>query len=108
MFRVAALRTRIDAKGITYRFYPFHFRDHFIPWSDVSSAEVVQYRALRDFGGWGIRWGQMGKAYTTSGEWGLQLILKDGYRVMIGTQRREEMREWIAKVPVVMIFKIYY
>lgn len=48
-----------------------------------------------DFGGWGYRLGKWGKAYSTKGEHGVQLIMKDGSQLMIGTQKPEEVQKII-------------
>ena len=32
------LKTRIDEKGIYYRFIPFHFSIKFIPWNEINKA----------------------------------------------------------------------
>jgi hypothetical protein len=57
----------------------------------VAEAEVREYSALREFGGWGIRVGRSGKAYSAYGTQGVQLWLKDDSRILIGSQRTEEL-----------------
>ena len=49
------------------------------------------YRPVRDYGGWGIRWGRDGKAYIIVGNEGLQLLLGDGEKILIGSQRPQEL-----------------
>jgi len=47
---------------------------------------------MREFGGWGIRTsGDGGRAYNAYGNMGVQLVLTDGKRVLVGTQRAEEL-----------------
>ena len=58
---------------------------------DIASAEVCAYRPIRDYGGWGVRWGAGGIAYNARGNRGVQLVLKTGKRVLIGSQRPEEL-----------------
>ena len=89
-----ALRTEVDAEGIKVRFYPLT-RTHMIPFSEISSCRIRRYSALREFGGWGIRYGASGKAYNVSGDMGLEMKLRDGGRLMIGTQRAEELESVI-------------
>jgi hypothetical protein len=45
------------------------------------------YDPLREFGGWGIRKGKMGQAFTFRGRDGVQLELRSGKRVLIGSQQ---------------------
>ncbi|MDX2177725.1 MAG: hypothetical protein SF028_14785 [Candidatus Sumerlaeia bacterium] len=58
---------------------------------DIASAEVRTYRPLRDYGGRGYRRGLAGTAYNARGDRGVQLVLKSGERVLIGSQRSEEL-----------------
>jgi hypothetical protein len=55
---------------------------------------------LGEYGGWGIKYGLVGagKAYSVSGMQGLQLYLKDGSRLLIGTQKSQEIQEIINKL----------
>lgn len=84
------LRTRIDEERIRIGFSPFGQRT--ILRSHLAKAYVRQYSPLADFGGWGYRLGRSGTAYTTMGEHGLQLELKNGKRILIGTQRPAELQ----------------
>ncbi|MFT4152855.1 hypothetical protein [Parafilimonas sp.] len=49
------------------------------------------YDAAREYSGWGIKLGPMGRGYIHSGNTGLQLILNDNTKVLIGTHRTDEM-----------------
>jgi hypothetical protein len=62
-----------------------------IPLRNVVSAYPRSYNALREFGGWGIRWGRDGRAFNMRGGLGVQLVLKSGQKVLIGSQRPEEL-----------------
>ena len=85
LFLLMNLSTRIDETGIHVRFFPFHFREKHFAWEDISKAYVRRYSPLWEFGGWGIKYGFQGKAYNVSGNEGIQLELKSGKRVLIGT-----------------------
>lgn len=91
LFLFAELSIQIDREGVHYRFFPFHFKDHLIPREMIEKAEVVTYRPLRDYGGWGIRFGSKGKAYNVRGNKGLQLSLRNGKQVLFGTQNEQEL-----------------
>jgi hypothetical protein len=93
------LRVRLDATGITYRFAPFAARH--LAWTAVRRAYVRRYSALGEYGGWGIKgWSFDDYAYNVSGPHGLQLVLANGKRVLIGTQRPEELRQVLAALGV--------
>jgi hypothetical protein len=88
------LVTRITAEGIYVRFIPFHFKEQFYPWDSIESAQVRTYSPLKEYGGWGIKYGfnGQGKVYNVSGNQGLQLIFKSGEKLLIGTQKPTEIQ----------------
>ncbi|MEI6574696.1 MAG: hypothetical protein WCO63_00795 [Bacteroidota bacterium] len=92
------LKTRIDKDGIYYQFFPFHWKERAILWSDVETAEVIKYSPLADFGGWGIKYGRKGKAYNVSGNMGFYLTLKNNKKILFGTQKPEELREVVRMI----------
>lgn len=85
------LHTRIDTEGITIRFFPFVIKKTWT-WDMIDRVYIKKY-SIVDNGGWGYRVGKNGIAYNTKGNFGLQLILKNGARIMIGTQRPEEVNK---------------
>lgn len=94
LFWVMQLKTEIDHSQIRMYFVPFIKKR--IEWKDVKHAEVVNY----GFVGWGIRVGtKYGTVYNTKGNKGLAIVLKDGKRLLIGTQKGGELNE-IVKVAV--------
>ena len=58
LFLSCNLRTEVFSDGIRYRFFPFHLHRHFIPNNEIEKIYVRKYSPLRDYGGWGIRWGR--------------------------------------------------
>ena len=95
------LETRINARGIHYRFFPVHLRFHTILWDEVAEVFVREYQPIREYGGWGIRFGlfnKTGKAYNVSGNRGIQIILKNGKKVLIGTQNPHEVQLLLDKL----------
>lgn len=59
--------------------------------SDIRSAEMISYDPERDYGGYGIRTGRLGKAYVASGQRGVRLKLANGATVVVGSQRPDEL-----------------
>ena len=63
-----------------------------IPFGSIQRIEVVTYRPLAEYGGWGIRIGRDGvRAFSARGNRGVRLDLADGTRLLIGSQRPEEL-----------------
>lgn len=87
------LRTVITDDGIEVKFWPFGRQRIFK--SEIKHAEVRKYMAIKEFGGWGYRIGPGGKAYNMQGNHGLQLVFKNGERLMIGTQKPDELEAFI-------------
>lgn len=92
-FTTIKLHTTVDQTGIHYRFAPIHRKMRDIPWTDVEKAYTRTYSPIKEYGGWGIRSGiaKIGKAYNISGNKGLQLELKNGKKILIGTNRPGEI-----------------
>jgi hypothetical protein len=61
--------------------------------------EARTYRPILEYGGWGIRYSPFGQgcAYNVSGNRGVQLELADGQRILIGSQRAEELARAIGE-----------
>lgn len=86
------LETRIDEEALRYRLFPLQLRERTIPWETVERAWVRRYRPLREYGGWGLRWGPGGRAVNVSGDEGLQVVLKNGDRLLLGTGQGSRIR----------------
>lgn len=89
------LSTRIDEKGIHYKFFPFHIRYRVINWADIKTAYIRDYDPIIEYGGWGLKGGRLwnksnGIAVNIKGDIGIQLELISGKKILIGTQLREQ------------------
>jgi hypothetical protein len=62
-----------------------------IPFAEIAKVEARTYAALGEFGGWGIRGLGSKRAYNVSGNQGVELILTDGRKVMIGSQQADKL-----------------
>ena len=91
LFAKAKLSTQIDKKFISYKFYPLHKSYRKIAWNSVTKCEVVTYQPVSQYGGWGIRAGKNGKVFSVSGNRGLQIVLRTGERILIGTTKANEL-----------------
>jgi hypothetical protein len=84
------LSTEVRYDGIYFQFFPFHWSFRKIAFKDLKSYEIRLYHPIREYGGWGIRKGRQGMAYTMSGKEGVQLELLTGKRFLIGSLQSEE------------------
>jgi hypothetical protein len=99
LFISLRLETEITGEGIRFRFLPFQVRFKIIRWNEIEKAYVRKYRPLMDYGGWGIRFGvpSKGRAYNIRGNMGLQLELKNNKKILIGTQKSDEMERALSR-----------
>jgi hypothetical protein len=116
--QLSNMKTFIDSEGIHIRVYiiPFFATKKSFFWEDITFAYVRKYKPVIEYGGWGKRngitggnkWYKMkfsiGKvsfpqiesnniAYNMSGNIGLQLVLNNNKRILIGTQKPEELTD---------------
>lgn len=97
LFFSIKLKTRVSEQGLHYQFFPIHLKDRVIFFEDISSFKARKYSPLKEFGGWGIRWGFEGKAYNVSGAEGLQLVLKNDIKILFGSQKSKELEKAMKK-----------
>ena len=87
LFR-AKLETRINKEGVFFKWVPFQTGYTMYKWSNIDKAEIISY----SFVGYGFRLTPYGTVHTVGGNKGLQLILKSGRKVVIGTQKSGEIK----------------
>lgn len=90
------LTVTVDAETLYIRFVPFAKKD--ISLHEITGWEARTYAPIREYGGWGVRITvRNGRAYNVSGDRGVQLELTGGERILIGSQRGEELAEAISR-----------
>ncbi|RNC85154.1 MAG: hypothetical protein ED556_10190 [Winogradskyella sp.] len=77
-----------------------HLRFKIIKWSEIDKAYIRKYDALSEYGGWGLKGGALwnkakGTAINISGDIGIQLELKNGKKLLIGTQQKDKSERTI-------------
>jgi len=81
------LITEVRNDGIYYKFTIVQFKFRKINIEDINSYEIRKYNSFKEFGGYGIKAGRRGHmAYNIAGNIGIQFGLKNGDKVLIGTQ----------------------
>ncbi|MCB2221593.1 MAG: hypothetical protein KQI35_14450 [Bacteroidetes bacterium] len=93
LYRMKLITTIVE-DGIYLRYPPLLTRERMIPASSIQHYEAREYRPRFEYGGHGyrvrgrlLRKRKYGIAFTASGKSGIQLILHDGRKILIGTQR---------------------
>ena len=87
---VARMEVVMTRAAVEVRWVPLTRRT--FPSATIVSAEAVAYRPLRQFGGWGIRFGRgRTRAYSMSGDRAVRLTLVDGSEVFLGSLEPEAL-----------------
>jgi len=95
LFKNMKLITRITKNAVEYRFVPWQRKFKTIEKQEIAHLEVITYNPIRDYGGWGIRYGKKGTAYTTKGNKGLLIHRKTGKDFLLGTAKPEELKTFL-------------
>lgn len=92
-FFIIKLETEVRSDGLYVRFYPIHIRYKRFTADNLQQYYTRRYRPILEYGGWGIRYSftKKGKAYNISGDKGVQLVLTNGRKLLIGSQRPDEL-----------------
>jgi hypothetical protein len=85
------LKTEVRPDGLYLRIFPLHRRFQVFNWDVIDRFYTTTYRPVLDYGGWGIRYGPGGKAYTFAGNRGIQLELNWGQGLLIGSRDPEAL-----------------
>ena len=99
-FLALRLDTTIKRDGIYVQFFPFHFTPRHYDWGTFTKSYVRRYSPLMEYGGWGLRFGLFGSgtAFNVSGNKGLQLEFTNGKKLLIGTNKPEELIQALTKL----------
>jgi hypothetical protein len=85
-----------DVLTVWYGWVPIYRRS--VPIADIKSCVAVEFRPIADHGGWGVRAGRDGeRVLTARGDRGVRLVLADGGKLLVGSQRADELAEVIAR-----------
>ncbi|WJE15085.1 DUF6141 family protein [Halobacillus sp. ACCC02827] len=92
------MTTQVRDDGVYVKLFPFHLRYRKFLHADIEKVSSIRVRSLVRFGGWGIRVNFSGeKLYNTGGREGVELILKSGEVVVIGSRKAEALAAAVQK-----------
>jgi hypothetical protein len=90
VYTTACIR-RSEKLAVYIKCKPFHRKWISFNSEDISKVEAATYSPIKEYGGWGIRYGRKGKGYNVSGNKGLFVTLRNGRNIMIGLANHEEL-----------------
>ena len=101
LFLSTKLETEVRSDHLRVRLFPFHIRHREIAAEDLSECYARTYKPIREYGGWGIRYSfrkGIGRAYNMSGNKGVQLVFKNGKKLLIGLHKPDELAQAINSI----------
>jgi len=90
-----ALILQVRPDGFYFRYYPFHLRYHKISWLEIKDVEVINFSAIRDFGGYGIKYAKGAKIYVAKGNKGLKVTLMSGRQLIFSSDNPEMLLSYL-------------
>ena len=87
------LETKITEQGVYVRMFPLGFSFKFYPFSNMLAYYVRKYHPVREYGGWGLKGRYNNRSLSIRGDRGLQLEFPNGNKLLIGTQKPQEIIE---------------
>lgn len=93
LFPAFALTTQLKTDGVYLKFPPMQLRFTRYAWEDIAEAYIRNYDAVQEYAGLGIKVSPAGIGYVLTGNTGLQLILKNGTKILVTTKKPEELEK---------------
>lgn len=99
---ICRMDTEVNRDSITVKcsLSPFNRMGVKYPFQDVETMYHRSCRPIKEFGGYGVRWGfgNNGRAFLVSGAEGIQLLLKGGGKVFIGSKKANHFIESVSEI----------
>lgn len=93
------LKTKITSQGLFFAYPPIFRKWRQVAPGAIDHYEIRKYKAKREYGGYGVRRRRIsGQAYIVSGSIGLQLHLKNGKKLLIGTHKKQAVESAMKKM----------
>ncbi len=61
------LKWTISSDAFSYKYNPIYNNWKTVPLAEIKTMSVMKINPLKEFGGWGFRYGKLGQAFTTTG-----------------------------------------
>ncbi len=99
LFYNSKLTLIIDKDTVYYKFPPFVIGEKIVRRDDIKEIYVRSYNSLSEYGGWGYRYSfKNGRALNIMGGEGLQIVAINDKKILIGTQKPDQLRHAVKKL----------
>ena len=90
------LTLRINDEGISYRYFPFQYKQRNHLWDTIDQAHIRKFDAFSEYGGYGVKhrlWFNLkDKAYILNDKSkGLQIVFKNGKKLLFSSNKIDEL-----------------
>lgn len=92
------LKTTISNNKIKFKYSPLHSKKQTIKTEQVENYQVVKTPLWAKLSGWDVQFNTNEHVYSLSGRTGLELTLKDGQHLFIGTRKPVLLKKALDKV----------
>ncbi|MFB3851857.1 MAG: hypothetical protein ACE14Q_08050 [Acidobacteriota bacterium] len=76
---------------LRFKMIPLMFKKKVYQLTEIEKCELVVYKPIAEYGGWGIRRGREMWAYNVYGNRGVVVYLRSGKKFLLGSQKPEEL-----------------
>ena len=96
------IETRIDQSSVQFKISLFGSKRQVIKWADIERAYVREFALYGEYpkGMGGTRQGPNGWAHVMNGDYGLQIDKRSGGKILLGTQRPNELQAFLATLSI--------
>lgn len=94
------LRTAYNEKEIIIHYFPFPFFQRRILWNQISRVYVRKFdrSEFKATGLGAFQFANRGKAYHLFSEYGLQIEMMNGDKILIGTRKPKSLQEYLQRL----------
>ena len=84
------LKWTISKDSFTFKYNPFYNKWRKIPLAEIKKIETMRINPLKEFGGWGFRYGKLGQAFTTTGRMIIHIETVEGQKFNFSVSNAEK------------------
>lgn len=96
VFLLLKLTTRADDTGLHYQLFPLHFKPKTLLWEEIEGCQLTDIADARGFSAWGLSFiGKKNPSYILVGSKAVEITLRSGKKLLLGSPRAEELVEII-------------
>ncbi len=87
---VLRLKWTISSVAFSYKYNPIYNKWRKIPQAEIKTMSVMKINPIKEFGGWGFRYGKLGQAFTTTGRMIIHIETIKGQKLNFSVENVEK------------------